>query len=347
MADLLAWNVNRAVDTNGDPAAGAKAYFYTPGTSTPKTVYSDASLTIPHSVPLVADAEGVFAQVYTSGAVKVLITDSADVTLTGYPMDPAYFIPASGSGADRITFAPTVDIPQDNVQDAIEQVQANLTAPLADLGLGVTGSADQLADIDATGIASGFYRYGTGTAGTYPSGVTAAAGGIVLIWRETAAEAHMLLMPRGATMGYRRTMTSTAWGSWIVEPAVLDEDDFASDSATRPPSQQSVKAYVDTADKVKAWVNFDGTGTVAIRAAYNVSSITDNGTGDYTANFTNALADANFSAVVSASDGTNMRIAGALDTGGYATTYVRIKTYQLGGTVATIDSGTVSITVVR
>jgi hypothetical protein len=46
--------------------------------------------------------------------------------------------------------------------------------------------------------------------------------------------------------------------------------------------------------RAKAWVNFDGTGTPAIRASYNVSSITDNGTGDYTVNFTNALADANY-----------------------------------------------------
>ena len=45
----------------------------------------------------------------------------------------------------------------------------------------------------------------------------------------------------------------------------------------------------------KAWVNFNGTGTVAIRASYNVSSITDNGTGDYTVNFTTAMVDANFS----------------------------------------------------
>lgn len=43
-----------------------------------------------------------------------------------------------------------------------------------------------------------------------------------------------------------------------------------------------------------AWVNFNGTGTVAIRASYNVSSITDNGTGDYTVNFTTALADADY-----------------------------------------------------
>lgn len=44
----------------------------------------------------------------------------------------------------------------------------------------------------------------------------------------------------------------------------------------------------------KAWVNFNGTGTVAIRAAFNVSSITDNGTGDYTVNFTAAMSDANY-----------------------------------------------------
>jgi hypothetical protein len=45
----------------------------------------------------------------------------------------------------------------------------------------------------------------------------------------------------------------------------------------------------------RAWVNFNGTGTVAIRASFNVSSITDNGTGDYTVNFTNAMPDANYS----------------------------------------------------
>ena len=47
----------------------------------------------------------------------------------------------------------------------------------------------------------------------------------------------------------------------------------------------------------RAWVNFNGTGTVAIRDSGNVSSITDNGTGDYTVNFTTAMPDANYSAV--------------------------------------------------
>jgi len=51
---------------------------------------------------------------------------------------------------------------------------------------------------------------------------------------------------------------------------------------------------VATAYGCRAWVNFNGTGTVAIRASGNVTSITDNGTGDYTVNFTTALPDANY-----------------------------------------------------
>jgi len=56
---------------------------------------------------------------------------------------------------------------------------------------------------------------------------------------------------------------------------------------------------VATAYGCRAWVNFDGTGTPAIRASGNVSSITDNGTGAYAINFTNAMPDANYSGNVS------------------------------------------------
>jgi hypothetical protein len=49
----------------------------------------------------------------------------------------------------------------------------------------------------------------------------------------------------------------------------------------------------------RAWVNFNGTGTVAIRGSGNVTSITDNGTGDYTMNFTTAMTDANYAVSMS------------------------------------------------
>ena len=48
----------------------------------------------------------------------------------------------------------------------------------------------------------------------------------------------------------------------------------------------------------KAWVNFNGSGTVAIRRGFNVSSITDSATGIYVVNFATAMTDANYSTVV-------------------------------------------------
>ena len=57
----------------------------------------------------------------------------------------------------------------------------------------------------------------------------------------------------------------------------------------------------------KAWVNFNGTSTVAIRASYNVSSITDNGTGTYTVNLTTSVTDANYSAQVTSGFASGVR----------------------------------------
>ena len=58
----------------------------------------------------------------------------------------------------------------------------------------------------------------------------------------------------------------------------------------------------------RAWVNFNGTGTVAIRKSGNVSSITDNGIGDYTVNFTKAMEDNNYSGICSGSNGGSARL---------------------------------------
>ena len=48
----------------------------------------------------------------------------------------------------------------------------------------------------------------------------------------------------------------------------------------------------------KAWVNFNGTGTVAIRRAFNVSSITDHGTGAQSINMTNAMVDSDYCVLI-------------------------------------------------
>ena len=63
-----------------------------------------------------------------------------------------------------------------------------------------------------------------------------------------------------------------------------------------------------TAYGCRAWVNFNGTGTVAIRASGNVSSITDNGTGDYTVNFTTAMVDTSYAFSFGAGSGNGRTI---------------------------------------
>ena len=83
----------------------------------------------------------------------------------------------------------------------------------------------------------------------------------------------------------------------------------------------------------RAWANFNGTGTVAIRASGNVSSITDNGTGDYTVNFTTAMPDVNYA--VSGLTGTDASdLAIRLVGGGYLAGSTRILTQSLAGVAA-------------
>ena len=65
----------------------------------------------------------------------------------------------------------------------------------------------------------------------------------------------------------------------------------------------------------KAWVNFNGTGTVSIRDSFNVSSITDGGTGQYQVNFTNPMPNTNYVASLSASGTYNGTVTG---TDGYS-----------------------------
>ena len=90
----------------------------------------------------------------------------------------------------------------------------------------------------------------------------------------------------------------------------------------------------------RAWVNFNGTGTVAIRASGNVSSITDNGTGDYTVNFTTAMPDANYCFTGATGNGNTppSNAPTSLRTGAVATGSVRFgSNFSAGGTTGSTD----------
>lgn len=87
--------------------------------------------------------------------------------------------------------------------------------------------------------------------------------------------------------------------STLSVTTITGANTIKSGTASTPPTIQDSNG-TEVGTFCRAWVNFNGTGTVAIRASFNVTSITDNGTGDYTVNFTNAMTDANYSFAISA-----------------------------------------------
>jgi hypothetical protein len=103
-------------------------------------------------------------------------------------------------------------------------------------------------------------------------------------------------------------------------------------------TQAGVEVYT-----AKAWVNFNGTGTVAIRASGNVSSITDNGTGDYTVNFTVAMVDANYAWAVSAGRTANSANLSAMSQASPTTSALRFQTLDSGFNLVDMTFATAAI----
>ncbi len=94
----------------------------------------------------------------------------------------------------------------------------------------------------------------------------------------------------------------------------------------------------------RAWVNFNGTGTVAILASGNVSSITDLGTGSYRTNFTTAMVDANYAVCATATNGSSFvaMLTGA-EAANNSTSYAQINTASTNATFADARGVNVSI----
>lgn len=98
----------------------------------------------------------------------------------------------------------------------------------------------------------------------------------------------------------------------------------------------------------RAWVNFNGTGTVAIRASGNVSSITDNGTGIYRVNFTTAMANTNYAAVGMAQRPSANTRGGLLDidpSTAYTTTSVTVRGITVDTSPGPMDVGTANVVI--
>jgi len=125
-----------------------------------------------------------------------------------------------------------------------------------------------------------------------PLKLNSSGGGSVTVQEPSTASNRTLTLPDATTTAVGTDVTQTLSNKTFSGAQTFGTASFAEPSGSAP------------LFAARAWVNFNGTGTVAIRASGNVSSITDNGTGDYTVNFTTALPDANYS-ITAKSDSTN------------------------------------------
>ena len=91
----------------------------------------------------------------------------------------------------------------------------------------------------------------------------------------------------------------TSFGSTTLNSTEIKSNNYRDQNGNNSFTASQVASLFSStgAGAVKAFVNFNGRGTVSIRGGKNVSSITDNGTGDYTVNFTSSLTDANYTPV--------------------------------------------------
>ena len=146
----------------------------------------------------------------------------------------------------------------------------------------------------------------------------------------TIADARFPATLPAASGANLTALNATNLGSGTVPTARLGSGTASSSTFLRGDQTYAAAGGITSSDQsvCKAWVNFDGTGTVSIRDSYGVSSITDRGTGVYTVNFSSAFGNSSFNGTVSATIGgatNNNRVA---STAPVSTTTAYLNTWE-------------------
>lgn len=118
--------------------------------------------------------------------------------------------------------------------------------------------------------------------------LNSSGGGSVTLSEPTTASNRTVNIPDADTTLVGTNVAQTLTNKTLTAPSV----DVIKSTTTSPPTIQN-SAGTEIGTLCRAWVNFNGS-TAAIRASFNVSSVTRNGTGDYTVNFSSALPDVNY-----------------------------------------------------
>jgi len=374
-------------DSNGTPLAGGLLYVYTAGTTTPATSWTTSSGTSANTNPIVMNAAGrtPFEIWLNSGVTyKFALYTSTNVLIGTYDNipaidDPTVFnnlITVTGTNTLIGTSVPPYTSYVAGMTLSFIPVATNTGAVTIDVdGLGaknifvgnasaLTGSelvAGRIANLEYDGtrfqlFTSAIANDAVTTAKIANDAVTTAkiANGAVTAAKLASgvAVSNLGFTPVQQSGGANQ-LTNKIYIGWGPSSTLLLQVDATDFGAVWPitPAALSTASGSAPSYAARAWVNFNGTGTVAIRASGNVSSITDNGTGDYTVNFATAMPDANYSVAFGGlfgTNGTNLTLPSIQTTGGVLAGSCRVIQFPTGsGTGGNTDPAIFNVAIFR
>lgn len=251
----LATNVSfQCFGLDGKPLAGGKVYSYAAGTTTNKATYTTMAGTVENPNPVILDQNGKAKIFLGDGAYRLRILDSNDALVDDIDQISRYV-----TQSEFASFQQTVNDGVAQLTEVREQIDVYVNASIGDQ----KGYANGITPLDANVKVDPIYLP------TLPN---------------TA-------IPKA---------TETALG--VVELATQTEVNTGTDDERAITSKKllaGVKNHLNATGSAptyacRAWVNFNGTGTPSISGSGNVSSITDNGVGNYTVNLATAMPDTNY-----------------------------------------------------
>jgi hypothetical protein len=225
-------------------------------------------------------------------------------------------------------------------------VAANVTWDLP----ATDGTVDQVLKTNGSGVlgwsSAGAFASTSEVSGTHTTGSVTSGSDSLTVASATGIVAGMFIVGEGIAPG---TIVSSIASTTVTMSANAGAT-LSSDPVAFYIADKSLSPGLVAGQLCRAWVNFDGTGTVAIRASYNVSSITDNGTGDYTVNFTTAMSDAKYAMTQSAqssTDGGYPAVAKEVTSTARTASLIRVITQGEASNFTTFDSPVVCVAIFR
>lgn len=253
----LATNVSfQCFGLDGKPLAGGKVYTYSAGTTTNKATYTTMAGDVPNPNPVILDQNGKAKIFLGDGSYRLQIKDSNDALIDDIDQISRYV-----TQSEFATFQQTVNDGVSQLTEVREQIDVFVNTSIGNQ----KGFANGIAPLDANVKIDPIYLPTLINTPLVPKATEAALGVAEIATQtevNTATDDERIVTPKKLLAGLKDHLNATG-----IAPIYA----------------------------CRAWVNFNGTGTPAIRASGNVSSITDNGVGDYTINFTTGMPDANYS----------------------------------------------------